>query len=150
MHVLTLFFFTGVNSFECLYKDIDHAQFYNGVLVFTATGPLLFAGVMALYWFVLTRWFTILKCGTQIKKGSLCPKRNESIPTTVQTISGAKQKLTYSDADAFISSTVLLWFISLPSLLQIGSGALKCWKVGDELFVFIDLQQVCWTGDHLL
>ena len=63
-------FSEGVNSFECLYKNIDHAQFYNGVLVFTATGPLIFAGILALYWFVLVRWFAILKCGTQIRPGA--------------------------------------------------------------------------------
>ena len=79
--------------------------------------------------------------------GSLCPKRIiNPLATPTNTVNG---KLTYSDADAFISSGVLLWFISLPSLLQIGSGALKCWHVGGGSFVFIDLQKTCWKDDHL-
>lgn len=41
-----------------------------------------------------------------------------------------KNKMTYTDVDAFIFSVVLLWFIILPSLLRIGSGALKCYTVG--------------------
>jgi hypothetical protein len=57
--------------------------------------------------------------------------------------------MSYSDADAFISSVVLLWFIALPSLLLIGSNALKCWRVGDQDFIFVDLQLECYVDDHL-
>ena len=141
-------FSEGVNSFECLYKGIDHASFYNGVLVFTAVGPLVFALGIALYWFVLVRKFKALKCGTLVHAGSFCPK-NTQRDTPVQIPSSRGSQMSYSDADAFISSVVLFWFIALPSLLLIGSNALKCWAVGDTTFIFVDLQKECYVDDHL-
>jgi hypothetical protein len=135
-------FSEGVNSFECFYEGIDHSTFYYGVLVFTAIGPLVFALGIALYWFVLVRACKVLKCGTLVHSGSLCPSRVMLFSSSRDT------KVSYSDADAFISSVVLLWFIALPSLLLIGSNALKCWVVGDTTFVFIDLEKECYVDDH--
>jgi hypothetical protein len=151
-------FSEGVNGFECLYKDVDHSQFFNGVLVFTAIGPLLFAGIIALYWFVLVKWVGALKCGSHIISGSICPTRNQATArasatqtaaATPATIPSHSNKMTYTDADAFISSTVILWFLALPSLLQIGSGSLKCWKVGGTYYLFIDLEKKCYVDEHL-
>ena len=62
-------FSEGINSFECLYQDIDHSDFYNSILAFTAVGPLLFVGVIAIYWFGLVHCFGPLKCGSQIQSG---------------------------------------------------------------------------------
>jgi hypothetical protein len=136
-------FSEGVNGFECLYQDMDHAKFYNGVLLFTALGPLLFAGIIGVYWFALAQWVDGLKCGSKVKRGKFCPKRNQ---TTVATTT----RVTYTDADAFISSAVLLWYLSLPSLLQISTGSLKCWPVGNQNYIFIDLEKNCFHDDHLL
>ena len=147
-------FSEGVNHFECLNKDMDHADFYNGVLVFAAVGPLVFVGFIALYWFVLIHWCGVFKCGSQIRRGALCPK-NTSTGSTLAIIntkrnSTGRRKMTYSDADAFVSTSVLLWFIILPSLLQIGSSSLKCYGVGDKSYVFIDLEKECFQDDHLV
>jgi len=160
-------FSEGINSFECLYQDIDHSDFYNGVLVFTAIGPLLFAGVLALYWLVLVQWCDALKCGSAIESGACCSKQHSTrttgsdgsgtvgaATTTVAlaptTPNGEAQKVTYTGIDAFVSSSVLLWFIALPSLLRIGSGALKCYDIGGKAYVFIDLEKECNAGNHLL
>ena len=143
-------FSESVNGFECLYNDVDHSKFYNGVLVFTAVGPLFFAGCIGLYWFVLVKWFKVLKCGSQIKSGSLCPKQNQAAEATTANATTTARKVTYTDADAFISSAVLLWYLTLPSLLQISTSAFKCWEVGGKDYVFIDLEKSCWKGDHLL
>jgi hypothetical protein len=143
-------FSESVNGFECLYNDVDHSKFYNGVLVLTAVGPLFFAGCIGLYWFVLVKWFKVLKCGSHIKSGPLCPKKNQAAEATPANAITSVRKVTYTDVDAFISSAVLLWYLILPSLLQISTSALKCWEVGGKDYVFIDLEKSCWEGDHLL
>jgi hypothetical protein len=153
-------FSEGVNSFECYYKDVNHAKFYNNVLLVAALGPFLLAMFLAFYWFVLVRFFNILKCGTNIRKTEFrCTQKNvtavkktaaSTATTTTSTATTNKGKMTYSETDAFISSAVLLWFLILPSLLRIGSSALKCWKVGNNSYVLVDLEKVCFIGEHLI
>ena len=91
--------------------------------------------------------FKSLKCGTLVHSGSFCPTKREQ--NTPMPMAPPGSKMSYSDADAFVSSVVLLWFIALPSLLLIGSNALKCWTVGGKDFIFIDLQKKCYVDDHL-
>jgi hypothetical protein len=141
-------FAESVNGFECLFNDVDHSHFHNGVLVVTAISPLFFAGCIGLYWFVLVKWFKVLKCGSQIKSGSLCPKKNQAAEVTTPNAIKTARRVSYTDADAFISSAVLLWYLTLPSLLQISTSALKCWEVGGKDYVFIDLEKKCFEGDH--
>jgi hypothetical protein len=221
-------FADGVNNVKCFYKDTDQFEFFNGVLIFTAIGPIVMAGMIAVYWLVLVHLPCTsgkLKCGASIERGSLCPKKKATKPTTffteiftadqkwyylssetgesvgplsvidmchcyistdidrdtmvwhedieneewapVQKVSGLVEyfesttktiilrnkqstaRITYKDTDAFVSSAVLLWYISLPSLLHIGSGALKCYKIGDKSYVFINLEKECFVDDHL-
>jgi hypothetical protein len=156
-------FSDGINSFECLYQDIDHSDFYNGVLVFTAIGPLLSAGVIALYWFGLVQCFGPLKCGSQIQSGAgVSAKTNR--PTTKSKATTKETKttetkttettttetiVTYTNADAFISSSVLLCFFIVPSIVAIGTTFLRCYAVGGQSYVYIDLQKECYQGQHL-
>ena len=156
---------TGVNSFECLYKDIDYSEFRNGVLVVTAVGPIVFAGMITVYWFVLIDWFSVLKCGSKIHPKSCCSKKHGdsatglTAATTITATTAATptptsttkaKRVTYTKTDALVSSIVLLWFIALPSLLRISTASLKCYKVGDTSYVFIDLEKPCLEGQHFL
>jgi len=144
-------FSEGINSFECLYQGIDHSDFYNGVLVFTAVFPLLSIGVLALYWFGLVQCFGPLKCGSRIQSGAGAKTNG---PTTRATTTRAMTKttkiiVTYTNNDAFISSTVLLCFFIVPSIVAIGTTFLRCYDVGGQLFVYIDLEKECYQGNHL-
>ena len=182
-------FSEGINSFECLYQDIDHSDFYNGVLVFTAVGPLLFVGGIAIYWFGLVHCFGPLKCGSQIQsgvgagpktsgpttntKGSKGSKGTEKKATTketktietktietkttttttttktTKTTKTTAKRITYTNADAFISSSVFFCFFAVPSIVAIGTTALRCYDVGGKSFVYIDLEKECYQGQHL-
>jgi hypothetical protein len=163
-------FSEGVNSFQCLYSDIGYAEFYNKALIFSATMPIVISGILAVYWFVVIHVFCgKLKCGVKIYKGSLCPRRhpddvaatskeerklgkkskkeNEKEKEKEKEKKGAKEK--YTDADAFISSVVLLWFLLLPSLLHLSSSSLRCFPVGNKMYVFMDLEKECMKDGHL-
>jgi len=157
-------FSEGINSFECLYQDIDHSDFYNGVLVFAAVGPLLSAGVIALYWFGLAHHFAPLKCGNRIQRGggagsktngpttktkATTKETKETQTTETKTTKKRGKRVTYTNADAFISSSVLLCFFVLPSIVAIGTTFLRCYDVGGKLFVYIDLEKECHQGQHL-
>jgi hypothetical protein len=142
-------FSEGINRFECLYQGIDHSDFYNGVLVFTAVFPLLSTGFLALYWFGLVQCFGPLKCGSRIQSGP-DPKTNETTTEAITTTTRLTIiTVTYTNTDAFISSTVLLCFFLVPSIVAIGTTFLRCYDVGGQLFVYIDLEKECYQGNHL-
>jgi len=141
-------FSEGINSFECLYQDIDHSDFYNGVLVFTAVCPLVAMGVIALYWFGLVHCFGPLKCGSQIQSGAGAEINGKTTTATTKETKTTETKTTetivaYTNADAFISSSVLLCFFTLPSIVAIGTTFLRCYDVGGQSYVYIDLENEC-------
>ena len=232
-------FADGVNNAKCFYQNTDPSDFYNGVLVVAAVGPLVFVGIMAVYFLVLVHLPCTkgkLKCGANIKRGVFCPKTQAPPPQEITSLYTASftadqewhyisnersnisvgpisvvdlsrfyitgevtedtlvwhenikenienemwvpvhkvnglnnyltltaevikqrrgtsttttERIKYMDTDVFISSAVLLWYLALPSLLFVGSSTLKCYQVGRNWYVFINLEKECFIDDHL-
>jgi hypothetical protein len=113
-----------------------------------------------------------LKCGSQIQSGAGAvaktnrpttratkttetkateTKSTETKTTETKTTETKTTEtiVTYTNADAFISSSVLLCFFIVPSIVAIGTTFLRCYDVGGKSFVYIDLEKECYQGQHL-
>jgi hypothetical protein len=137
-------FSDNANAVECTIQGVkDHAAFYYGLLVLAAFLPLGLIALLALHWYIIVpRCGTkLLSCGTRVKRGPLLLSSRRELPELYEP----------STSDAFISSSVLLWFLILPSLVRIGVTVFKCEYVGKSApdktrYLAIDMQEACDIG----
>jgi hypothetical protein len=59
-----------------------------------------------------------------------------------------------STADMFISSSVLIWFLTLPSLVRMAFGVFECRFVGEPavgkpMYLLASMEEPCWRGRHV-
>ena len=78
-------------------------------------------------------------------------------PSTVMSAPPSPPRRRYvpTNADVFISSSVLFWFLTLPSLIRLGFGVFNCRYVGmsdlgKSQYFFLDLQEKCGSARHLV
>ena len=56
-----------LNGFECLWRRA-HYEFYVITLVTAAVLPIVFVGIMAVYWFIFAPFHKIMACGTKLRQ----------------------------------------------------------------------------------
>ena len=150
-------FSEGTNSFECFNhgllvegEQVQHSVFYYNILLSTFLVPLGLVALLAFFWFALAP----LCC--KLRRGSLCHVEATSAPAptplpTLDSFSsrGGVVKFIPSDADAFISSVMMLWFLLLPSILRICFQAFECISVPTKSYLVLDLERSCGSLIHL-
>ena len=145
-------FSEGTNSFDCFNhplnslgvsegESVQHSVFYYKILLSAFLVPLGLVALLALFWFALAP----LCC--KIRQRSLC--HVEATPTLDSSSSGSLVKFIPSDADAFISSVMMLWFLLLPSILRICFQAFECISVPTTSYLVLDLERPCNSSIHL-
>jgi hypothetical protein len=158
-------FSENVNSLECLHTGPRdgawHATFYYALLTVMALLPLGVLGALALFWFGL-----LPKC---CGGGDTTPNNNDNNndrsnikccgvamvhrhQATAEFPNNAR--FLPSTTDMFISSSVLLWFLLLPSLVRIGFAVFECRYVGKPKpekprYLLVSMEEQCWVGRHV-
>jgi hypothetical protein len=151
-------FSENANGVECLIAgEKNHAWVYYMLLTCMALAPIAFIILLALFWFgvvpsvaylnskqdgSLNCFGKAITCGTRMQHGPL------RLPAKPNTITG---RFIPSYADAFTASSVLCWFLMLPSLMRVGFGVFQCRSVGnpDVDFLVISMEEHCWKDYHL-
>ena len=128
----------SVNVVECLYADQSHTDFYLGALIAVAVLPFLFVMLLALYWFFGATKSSAMGCGQTVtwrsgegssrwfsgeqqhqhEDGHSSTEGDAPSPAIKCARSGsvvAHEKFRVTATDALIMSSVLFWFMILPS-----------------------------------
>ena len=150
----------SVNAVECLYADQSHADFYLGALIAVAVLPFLFIALLAVYWFCGATRSSTMGCGQTVTRGPSKAVQGTRAGTGSDSIRGrsnsvvAHEKFKVTATDALIMSSVLFWFMILPSVLRMSFVSFECKTVLDGegeqgLWLLLDLEQRCGEGKHL-
>ena len=132
-------------------------MFY-GLLLSMAILPLVFVGVLGMYWFMVaplaaTKTTTkdganghgckaVLTCKTKMEHGPLFLAAEPEIPLAGRFIP--------SYSDMWVASGLLCWYLMLPSLMRVGFGVFQCRSIGrpEDKYLTIDMEEPCWQGRH--
>jgi hypothetical protein len=164
---------SNLQSIECLVHSSDvggtHGEFVFLMLLGLTILPLAFSVLLSVYWFLLAPAGECFSCGVKMRSGGSIfgiPKdprnadqESKSFRIAIKQLHAVEngseavaQAFSPTSADIFVSSVVLLWYLSLPSLLRIGTMIMDCTRVGEEshkLWLALDLEEPCWEGRHL-
>ena len=150
-------FSENANGVECLISGVkNHAAVYYALLTCMAIMPIAFIALLMLFWYGVAPCVAYLNsnedgspkflakavtCGTRMQHGPL------RLPAMPPETTG---RFLPSYADAFTASSVLCWFLVLPSLMRVGFGVFQCRSVGnpDVDFLVVSMQERCWGGHH--
>jgi len=141
-------FSENANGFQCLNNEgeADLAGFYYAVLVLSSLLPIGALGVLAVYWFGIVPHCgggetgrcrgNRLTCGVAVTRNPAQTPAHLFVPSTT---------------DMFISSSVLMWFLLLPSLVRTGFGVFGCTIIGEPAatepgkprYFQVDLEEEC-------
>ncbi len=162
----------NTHAIECVFLSVvqNHAEFYYGVILTAAVAPLAAMGLLAVYWIVFAQACEALSCGVKLrgraKRFTELEHHAQSAATPpatvdVRVINGLRpqrQTLTVrfvpSSIDVFVTSSVFLWYVILPSLLRLSSAMFRCRYVGQPSpgkseYLVLDIEEACWQGQHL-
>ena len=154
---------------ECLIAgEIDHASVYYGLLYTINFFPLVFVAILALYWLLLVPYChgnKYLTCGVKLRHGSLALSASEMLGPSQNPSPrglGAPHEGFFffvpTNADTFVSSMVLFWYLMLPSLVRIGTGMFECRYIGappssvsspKHKYLAVAMDEICWENRHL-
>jgi hypothetical protein len=161
----------STNALECLYENQSHSEFYLWMLIVVALFPFLFVFVLSLYWCCVATRSDCLGCGKKVQQyGNSLSDHNKEKETESQmafsTEQTAKQiackrpssqhrNFVVSSMDGLIMSSILFWFMILPSILRMSFVSLECHFIPNEEgkyipYLLIDLEQQCWQGKHIV
>ena len=150
-------FSENVNGVQCLNNDgeTDDAGFYYAVLVLSSLLPIGSLGVLAVYWFGI-----LPRCGGG-KTGTCRGNRLTcGVAVTQNPTQTPAHLFVPSTTDMFISSSVLMWFLLLPSLVEMGFGVFRCAIIGElavgkpdqpkPKYLLVDMEEECGGARHSL
>jgi len=120
------------NGVQCLNNDgeTDQAGFYYAVLVLSSLLPIGALGVLAAYWFGI-----LPRCGGGETGSCRGNRLTCGVAVTQNPAQTPAHLFVPSTTDMFISSSVLMWFLLLPSLVRIGFGVFGCTIIGEPAAV---------------
>ena len=169
---------SSAHSMECVFQSLNthstHAGFMYTMAIFFGLSPFFFGMLLYIFWFFLAPASPKkCTCGVVLRKGG----KIFGVPTAtvkeernfLRSISGnsAKelrlsvkegnttqpQNFYPSSADMFLASLVLLWYVSLPTLLRLCTKMLDCTFIANDnsdSWMILDLSEPCWRERHAL
>ena len=177
MHALSVLssvssFAESANSLECLYPGVRdsgwHATFYYSLLTVVAFLPMGILSVLALFWFgFLPRYCSSRGnesgggrgIGGNEKSNVRCCGMDLAHNLTASLNPNDEWAFVYdryvpSTTDMFVGSSVLQWFLLLPSLVQLAFAVFECRYIGKATvrkptYLLVSMEEQCWVGRHV-
>jgi hypothetical protein len=166
------------NAVACFSQGApDHAELFYALLTAASLLPLAMSCVLAVYWLVLVprcncrgKCGNVLACGVAVARSeavSMCQghvtrspgkedgnNNSSDISNISNTNTDRNDQFQPSTADMFISSSVLIWFLTLPSLVRMSFGVFECRYVGEPaagkpMYLLASMEEPCWRGRHV-
>jgi hypothetical protein len=165
-------FAESANSLECLYPGVRdsgwHATFYYSLLTVVAFLPMGILSVLALFWFGFLPRYCKSRgnesgggrgIGHNEKSNVRCCGMDLAHNLTASLNPNDEWAFVYdryvpSTTDMFVGSSVLLWFLLLPSLVQLAFAVFECRYIGKAtvrkpMYLLVSMEEQCWVGRHV-
>jgi len=171
----------SVNALECLYANQSHTDFYLSALICAGILPFIFVAFLSVYWFFGATNSSLLGCGKKVLLNNSAAShalaaaaetaetaasvgrkdQNNNSSGTRRGRSGKRSRsmilhdtFQVTATDSLIMSSVLFWFMILPSILRMSFVSFECVGVDNEYgteerWLLLDLEQRCYEGKHV-